>query len=175
MAGISTDEFRPGRALMNADSMTSLRGGELPQVVERDFERFFSFVNRIQPTFHTPSGALLFHGCLAAGLVLTGTFEEIYSLGIFSIWIFVGLTALALIGLRKKEPALPRPYRAWGYPWTPLIVATVAFGISANLWVVRPVRSSIGIVVILLGIRFFGRWEQQAADRLVGPVSAIKI
>jgi APA family basic amino acid/polyamine antiporter len=138
--------------------------------------RFFSFVDRIQPTFHTPSGALLFHGCLAAGLVLTGTFEEIYSLGIFSIWIFVGLTAVALIGLRKKEPALPRPYRAWGYPWTPLIVAAMAFAISANLWMVRPVRSSIGLVVILLGMRFFGRWQKQAADPLlVEAVSAVKI
>jgi basic amino acid/polyamine antiporter, APA family len=51
--------------------------------------QFFSFVDRIQPTFRTPSGALLFHGCLAGVLVLTGTFEEIYFLGIFSIWIFV--------------------------------------------------------------------------------------
>jgi len=138
--------------------------------------RFFSFADRIQPTFHTPSGALIFHGCLAAGLVLTGTFEEIYSLGIFSIWIFVGLTAVALIGLRKKEPALARPYRAWGYPWTPLIVASAAFAISANLWMVRPVRSSIGLVVILLGIRFFGRWQTKAADPLlVEAVSAVKI
>jgi hypothetical protein len=38
MAGISTDELRPGRALMNAGSMTSLREGALPQEVERDFE-----------------------------------------------------------------------------------------------------------------------------------------
>ena len=125
---------------------------------------FFSFAGRIQPTFHTPSGALLFHGCAAGVLVLTGTFEEIYSLGIFSIWIFIALTALALIGVRKEEPALPRPYLAWGYPWTPLIVATVAFAISANLWLVRPVRSSIGIAVILLGIPFFHRLQKRAAD-----------
>jgi basic amino acid/polyamine antiporter, APA family len=126
--------------------------------------QFFSFVDRIQPTFRTPSGALLFHGCLAGALVLTGTFEEIYFLGIFSIWIFVALTAIALIGLRKKEPALPRPYRAWGYPWTPLIVATVAFAMSVNLWLVRPVRSSIGLAVILLGIPFFYRLRKRAAD-----------
>lgn len=138
--------------------------------------QFFSFVDRIQPTFRTPSGALLFQGCLAGVLVLTGTFEEIYSLSIFSIWIFVALTALALIGLRKKEPALPRPYRAWGYPWTPLIVATVAFAISANLWLVRPVRSSIGLAVILLGIPFFRRLQKRAADSpLVEAVPSIKV
>ncbi len=138
--------------------------------------QFFSFAGRIQPTFHTPSGALLFHGCVAGVLVLTGTFEEIYSLGIFSIWIFIALTALALIGLRKKQPALPRPYRAWGYPWTPLIVATAAFAISANLWLVRPVRSSIGLVVILLGIPFFRRLQKRAADSsLVEPAPSVQV
>ena len=138
--------------------------------------QFFSFVDRIQPTFRTPSGALLFHGCLAGVLVLTGTFEEIYFLGIFSIWIFVALTAIALIGMRSKEPALPRPYRAWGYPWTPLIVATVAFAMSANLWLVRPVRSSIGLALILLGIPFFRRLPKRAADSpLVDAAPSVKV
>jgi basic amino acid/polyamine antiporter, APA family len=126
-------------------------------------DQFFRFVGRIHPTFRTPVGALLFHGCVTGVLVLTGTFEDIYSLAVFFIWIFVALTAIALIGLRKKEPTLPRPYRAWGYPWTPLIVATVAFAMSANLWLVRPVRSSIGLVVILLGIPFFRRLQKRVA------------
>jgi hypothetical protein len=149
--------------------------GSLDAAMARDGQ-FFSFVDRIQPTFRTPSGALLFHGCLAGVLVLTGTFEEIYFLGIFSIWIFVALTAIALIGLRKKEPSLPRPYRAWGYPWTPLIVATVAFAISANLWLVRPVRSSIRLAVILLGIPFFRRLQKRATDSsLVEATPSVKV
>lgn len=126
--------------------------------------QFFKIVRRIQPTFHTPSGAILFHGCLSILLVLTGTFEEIYSLGIFSIWIFLALTAISLIRLRVREPALPRPYRAWGYPWTPLVLAASAFAITANLWRVRPLGSSIGIALILLGIPFFHHWQKRAAD-----------
>jgi amino acid transporter len=124
--------------------------------------QFFSFVKRIQPTFRTPSGALLFHGCMATVLVLTGSFEEIYSLGIFVIWIFLALTMIALIRLRKKEPALRRPYRMWGYPWTALIVAAVGFAMAANLWLIRPVRSSIGLAIILLGLPFFYRWHKLA-------------
>jgi len=79
--------------------------------------QFFRFVKRIQPVFRTPSGALFLHGCMAVALVLTGSFEEIYSLGIFAIWIFLALTMIALIRLRQKEPELRRPYRTWGYPW----------------------------------------------------------
>jgi APA family basic amino acid/polyamine antiporter len=126
--------------------------------------RFFSVTGRVQPTFRTPSGAILFHGCLAIALVLTGTFEEIYSLGIFSIWIFVALTAVALIRLRMKEPALARSYWTFGYPWTPVIVTVLALAISVNLWFMRPIRSSIGLGLILLGIPFFRKLQRHAAE-----------
>jgi len=134
--------------------------------------QFLTFAKRIQPTFHSPSGALLIHCLLAAVLVLTGTFEEIYSLGIFSIWIFVGLTAVSLIRLRKKDPALLRPYRTWGYPWTPLMVTAVAFALSANLWLLRPVRSSIGLAVILLGVPFFRRLQTRTSDSPIEPAAS---
>jgi len=143
-----------------------LTGPRVPYAMAREGQ-FFSFVKRIQPSFHTPSSALLFQGSMAALLALTGTFEELYSLAIFAIWTFFALTAIALIQLRRKEPTLLRPYRAWGYPWTPLIFAGAAFAMTANLWLVRPVRSSIGLVVILIGIPFFYHWRKQkiAASR----------
>jgi basic amino acid/polyamine antiporter, APA family len=102
---------------------------------------------------------------MAVMLVLTGTFEELYSLNIFAIWTFYLLTAVALIRLRRKEPALYRPYRVWGYPWTPLLFGFAAFAITVNLWLVRPVRSSIGLAVILLGLPFFYYWRKRAAIR----------
>ena len=64
--------------------------------------------------------------------------------------------------LRRKEPALLRPYRAWGYPWTQLIFGAAAFAMTANIWLVRPVRSSIGLAVMLLGIPFFYYWRRRA-------------
>ena len=123
---------------------------------------FFAFARRIQPAFHTPSGALIFQGCVAILLVLTGTYQELYSFDLFAIWAFLALTAIALIRLRRKEPNLPRSYRAWGYPWTPLAFGVVAAAIAVNLWLVRPIRSSIGLAVILLGIPFFNFWRRQS-------------
>jgi hypothetical protein len=40
-----------------------------------------------------------------------------------------------------------------------LIFAAAAFAISANLWLIRPVRSSVGLMIILLGIPFFYYWR----------------
>ena len=136
-----------------------LTGARIPYAMARD-RVFFQFATRIHPSFHTPSGALIFLGSVATFLALTGTFEELYSLFVFAVWIFFALTALALLRLRRSEPDLARPYRAWGYPWTPLIFFIVAVALTVNLWMVRPVRSSIGMGVILLGIPFYYRWRK---------------
>ncbi len=138
-----------------------LTGPRIPYAMARD-GNFFSFAKRIQPTFHTPSGAVVFQGCVAILLVLTGTHQELYSYTMFATWAFLALTAVALIRLRTTNPDLPRPYRVWGYPWTPLIFGAAAFAISVNLWLIRPVRSSIGLAIILIGVPFFHDWRKQA-------------
>ena len=138
-----------------------LTGARIPYAMARD-RVFFHFAERIHPSFRTPSGALFFLGSIAAMLALSGTYEELYSLFVFAAWIFFALTAIALLRLRRKEPNLIRPYCAWGYPWTPLIFVAAALALTVNLWMVRPVRSSLGLAVILLGIPFFSRWQKRS-------------
>ena len=140
-----------------------LTGARIPYAMARDGV-FFQFAQRMHPAFHTPSGALLFLGSAATLLALTGTFEELYSLFVFAVWIFFALMAIALIRLRRIEPELARPYRVWGYPWTPLIFLSAAVALTVNLWMIRPVRSSLGLGVILLGIPFYYRWKKRIAD-----------
>jgi APA family basic amino acid/polyamine antiporter len=142
-----------------------LTGARIPYAMARD-GLFFKFANRIQPSFHTPSGSLIFLGLLAALLALTGTYEELYSLFVFAVWIFFALTAIALLRLRMKAPDLPRPYRAWGYPWTPVIFLLAAIALTVNLWTIRPVRSSLGMAVIFAGVPFFYRWRKSSGAPL---------
>jgi APA family basic amino acid/polyamine antiporter len=138
-----------------------LTGARIPYAMARDGV-FFQFANRIHPSFRTPSGSLIFLGSIAALLALSGTYEELYSLFVFAVWIFFALTAIALLRLRKIEPNLSRPYRAWGYPLTPLVFLAAAIALTANLWMVRPVRSTLGLLVILAGIPFYNRWRKSS-------------
>lgn len=138
-----------------------MTGARIPYAMARDGV-FFRFAERIHPTFHTPSGSLVFLGAVATILALTGTFEELYSLFVFAVWIFFALTAIAVLRLRRKQPELVRPYRAWGYPWTPVIFLIAALALTVNLWIDRPVRSSVGLAVILLGIPFFHYWQKKS-------------
>jgi amino acid transporter len=137
-----------------------LTGARIPYAMARDGV-FFQFAKRVHPSYRTPSGALIFLGTLAALLALSGTYEELYSLFVFAVWIFLALNAIALFRLRKREPEMPRPYRAWGHPWTTLIFLSAAVALTANLWMVRPVRSSLGLAVILAGVPFFYHWRKR--------------
>jgi basic amino acid/polyamine antiporter, APA family len=123
---------------------------------------FFGFTGRVHPRFHSPMGALLFQGTLGALVVLTGSFEQLFSLYVFVMWIFAGLGALALIRLRVSAPDLPRPYRAFGYPLTPLLFAVASLALTASLLWERPVRSSIGLAVILAGLPFYRFWRRRS-------------
>jgi len=138
-----------------------MTGARIPYAMARDGV-FFRFAERVHPSFHTPSGSLIFLGAVATVLALTGTFEELYALFVFAVWIFFGLTAIAVLRLRRAEPELARPYRAWGYPWTPVIFLIAALALTVNLWIDRPVRSSMGLAVILLGIPFFRYWQKKS-------------
>ena len=138
-----------------------LTGARIPYAMARDGV-FFQFSQRLHPSFRTPTGALIFLATIAAVLALSGTYEELYSLFVFAVWIFFALTAIALIRLRIREPELSRPYRAWAYPASPLIFLLAAIALTANLWMVRPVRSTLGLLVILCGVPCFYRWRGSA-------------
>jgi APA family basic amino acid/polyamine antiporter len=94
---------------------------------------------------------------------LTGTFEELTSLFLFATWIFYALAVAAMIRLRRTEPALERPYRCWGYPWVPAAFLAGAAALTVTLWLASPVRSSIGLVLILSGLIFYSHWKKKLA------------
>jgi amino acid transporter len=129
---------------------------------------FFGFTAGVHPKFRSPVGAVLFVGLLSALVTLSGTFEQLYSLYVFSMWGFFALAAVALLRLRVTEPNLPRPYRTWGFPWTPLLFAIAAFALTVNLLIEQPVRSSVGLLLILAGVPLYRAWR---AGKYAGSTS----
>ena len=85
-------------------------------------------------------------------LALAGTFQQLFSYVIFGGWIFYGLSALAVIVLRRRQPDLARPYRVPLYPWLPLIFALMAGLLVVNSLVSSPESSLYGFAFLALGI-----------------------
>jgi len=139
-----------------------LSGARVGYAMARD-GIFFKIVEGIHPRFRTPGRSLIFQGVLASLMALTGTFEELTNLFIFAAWIFYGAAVVALFRMRKTEPDLPRPYRCWGYPWVPGLFVAGALALTFNIWLERPGRSSIGLLLILAGLPFYKWWVRKAS------------
>jgi APA family basic amino acid/polyamine antiporter len=140
-----------------------LSGARVDYAMARD-GRFFRIAGGIHPRFRTPANALIFQACLASILALTGTFYALASLYIFVQFIFYALAVASLIRLRSTEPDLVRPYRTWGYPLLPVLFILGSVAVTLSVLMERPLRSGLGLIVILIGLVFYRHWqrEQQA-------------
>ena len=136
-----------------------LSGARVPYAMARD-RIFFKIADGIHAKFLTPARALIFQGVLAGLMALTGTFEELTNLFVFAAWIFYGLAVVALFRLRRTEPNMPRPYRCPGYPWVPGVFVAGALALTISLWLQRPGRSSMGLLLIVAGLPFYRHWAR---------------
>ncbi len=139
-----------------------LSGARVDYAMARD-GIFFRIAGGIHPKYRTPGRALIFQCILASFFALTGTFEDLTSLFIFAGWIFYGLATIGLFRLRRNEPNMPRPYRCWGYPWVPGAFVAGAVALTVNLWLDRPVRCTIGLVLMFGGLIFYRYWKKALA------------
>ncbi|HEV7377753.1 MAG TPA: APC family permease [Pyrinomonadaceae bacterium] len=81
----------------------------------------------------TPTVTLFISTAIAVAFILSGTFERVLALLAFFFVVNYAMTFLSVIILRHREPDLPRPFRAWGYPWTTslVLVGSIAFLVGA--------------------------------------------
>ena len=96
----------------------------------------------------TPDIALLLSSILAGAFIVTGTFETVIGKLAFFFVANYTLSFITLFVLRRREPEVPRPYRAWGHPLTTglALVASIAFLIGSAL---SDTRNTLWAVVIL--------------------------
>ena len=82
---------------------------------------------------------------------------------IFGANLFYMLAISSVFVLRIRQPDLPRPYRTWGYPFTPLLYVAAALLLLGNMVADHQsrVQSLAGIGIILLGLPAYWlfRWN----------------
>ncbi|MGA2624204.1 MAG: amino acid permease [Bacteroidota bacterium] len=122
---------------------------------------FFRSFARIHPKYHTPVPSLVGQGILASFLVITSTFNQLFTYAIFASWIFYAMAAGAVIVLRKRSPELPRSYRTWGYPFTPVVFILFSLYLVIATIVEDPRDAVIGLGIILLGLPAYFYWRKR--------------
>jgi len=98
----------------------------------------------------TPRMALVLTSVFVVIVILTGSFEQIIALSAVLFLIYYSAAFLAVFVLRYRFPNLPRPYKAFGYPFSTAIVliGSIAFLIAA---VAEDPRSALIAAVFLAG------------------------
>jgi basic amino acid/polyamine antiporter, APA family len=109
-------------------------------------------LSRIHPSFKTPSNALMLQAALAILYIVSGEFETLTNLTIFTLWIFFTMGVIGIFILRSKKNYNNRGYKVPFYPVVPLIGIVGGIYILYSTVVGSPVYSLTGIGITLLGL-----------------------
>ncbi len=132
---------------------------------DRAFFRPFARLNRGA----VPQNATLVQGLWAAGIALTGSYDQLFTYVVVVSWLFYGLGSAAVFVLRKKQPDRKRPYRAFGYPLLPAVFTLFSAALLVNTVVTDPRDALIGLGLMAAGIPFYLLFRRRAGPASPGP------
>ncbi len=121
---------------------------------------FFRRFGEVHPRYKTPAFAILAQGVWAIVLIVSGSYETLIDYAMFAIWLSYVFMIAGVLVLRRTQPDLPRPYKMWGYPVTPLLFLGVALWFLGNMLVTRPIPSLAGLGLIAAGVPVYFVWRR---------------
>ncbi|MFH1342572.1 MAG: amino acid permease [Pseudomonadota bacterium] len=116
-----------------------------------------------------PAWAILFQLAIASLMLFTRSFEAVLDLIQFSLLFCSFFTVLGVIKLRITRPDLPRPYRAWGYPVTPVVFLLVTGFMMYYLLTERPLQSFLGVLIMISGLVIYAVFRKRAGRGAASP------
>ena len=126
---------------------------------------FFAPFGRVHPRFQTPAFAILCGGIWTAILILTGSYETLYSYAILAAWIFYTMGVASVYILRNKMPNAVRPYRIGMYPYTLWLFVAVTVWFIVNAFITQPRPSLMALVIVATGIVAYRIWERTGGGK----------
>ena len=116
---------------------------------------------------HVPANSIILIGALACVYSLSGQFDMLTNLAVFSCWIFYTLTFACVIKLRRTRPELERKYKVPLYPVIPILaILSGVYVVVSQLFLSGKEATllSIGsIVITLAGLPVYAAVKKRAA------------
>ena len=166
---VATSLFGPGAAkVMAVAIMVStfgcvngliLSGARVSFAMARD-GLFFRGLERLNGAA-VPANALWAQALWASVLALSGSYSDLLEYVISVDILFYVLLVVAVIVLRRKRPDLPRPFRAPGYPFLPLLYAAAGAVLIAVLLAGNPRTTWPGYGLVLTGVPVYFAWRRR--------------
>ncbi|HEX9780947.1 MAG TPA: amino acid permease [bacterium] len=147
-----------------------LTGARILYALGRDHE-IFARLGAVHPRFRTPAVALWMNAAIAIALVLTRTFDQIMIYSTVAISVFFTMAVYGLILLRRTRPDATRPYRAWGYPFSPILYCLVMAAFILSVCAKEPEQAVFGFAWLAAGAPLY--WASLRLTRSSpGPADA---
>jgi APA family basic amino acid/polyamine antiporter len=124
-----------------------------------------------------PTAAIMFQLAVSSLLLLTRSFEAVLDFIQFSLSFCSFCAVLGVIKMRITHPKLPRPYRAWGYPVTPLVFLAATLFVMYYLLVSRPLQSLGGFAMMLAGLAVYAASQRSplvSSSSKAPPIAAAR-
>ena len=148
-------------ATLGSNNGIVLTAARIPYALARDglLPRWLAGVH---PRFLTPVPSLLVQGIVAIALTLIstepswkGTYNRLFTYVVLAEFVFYALSAAAVIRLRHTAPEMPRPYRVWGYPITPLVFVLFSVWLIWNTAREQLLDFAVGMALIIVGLPLY--------------------
>jgi len=141
-------------SLIASASAMTIAGPRVYYALGQDFSPFKIFARTSNST-GAPAASLLLQGIITSAMILSGRVDQIQQYVGFTLTLFASIAISCLIVLRFRRPQMARPFRAWGYPITPLLF--LAISVWAMIWNFRgrPVESILSLVTVFVGGMIF--------------------
>jgi APA family basic amino acid/polyamine antiporter len=182
-AALSAIFGAPGAAIMAVAIIIStfgcnngliLAGARVSYAMARD-GLFFQSTGKLSKK-GVPQSALMFQGMWIIVLILLRTrrvdgagvvsygnlYSDLLNYVVFAVLLFYVLTILGIFVLRRKRPEAERPYRAFGYPFVPLLYIVAATTIMIVLLLYQTQTAGGGLLIVLLGLPVYWWWSRRS-------------
>ncbi len=113
---------------------------------------FFRNAGFVHPVYRTPYVSIIYSFVWSSILVMSGTFDLLTNLVIFTGFLFFGAIALGVVKMKRKGVITTKVI---GYPWIPVLIALFSLVLVVNTAWVQPVQSLIGLLLVASGVPFY--------------------
>jgi APA family basic amino acid/polyamine antiporter len=120
---------------------------------------FFKSVAWLSPRTSAPVVAIALQGAIAIVIALSGRYEQILNYVISVDFISFGMTGIALLIFRYRDPA-SAGFRTPGHPFTTLFFVAASFAVVLSTIARYPANSAIGLAILATGVPVYFMWRK---------------
>lgn len=163
-------------ATLGSNNGIVLTAARVPYAMARDglLPRWLAGVH---PRFLTPVPSLAVQCVISIALTWISTepswknvYSRLFTYVVLAEFVFYAMSCGAVIRLRRKAPELVRPYRAWGYPVTPVVFILFSLWLVFNTAKEDPADTLMSALLILAGLPLYW-WQRRMSTLRPMPAS----